>query len=508
MAPHADTDAQKTGSGVSTLNQPQELFIGGKYTASSDGATFAVRNPMSGKVIYECASATTDDYSAAINAAHETYQTWSRTSPSARRLIFLKAADILETYLATDGPEVLSAEVSATKAWVKVNILATAGIFRETAGLVTHIKGEIVPADRPGTTILVERQAVGVVFAISPWNAPVNLTARAIACPLICGNTVVLKPSEFSPKCQHLVVRALTAAGLPPGAFNFLPTSPQNAPAVTELAVKHPRVLRVNFTGSDRVGKIIAGWAASCVKQCVLELGGKAPVLVLEDADVEDAAEAVIFGALSNGGQICMSTERVFVHKSIAPAFKAALLKRVKAIKVGNHIDDADVSISGLFTPESAARVQQLLKQAVDEGAELLTGDLQVTGPNKTIVAPHILQGVTPEMDIFDKESFGPVFYLAEFDTDDEAVAMANNSQFSLAASVFSRDVMRALDVARQVRAGSCHVNGPTVYIEATLPNGGTGGSSGYGRFGGIAGVEVCLPFTSFTVHDLLLTLP
>ncbi|KAJ9157678.1 Aldehyde dehydrogenase [Pleurostoma richardsiae] len=445
---------------------------------------------MTGKVLYNCASATKDDYSAAIEAAHEAYQKWSKTSPSARRLVFLKAADILETYLTTDGPEVLSAEVSATKAWVKVNILATVGILRETAGLVTHIKGEIVPADRPGTTILVERHAVGVVLAISPWNAPVNLTARAIACPLVCGNTVVLKPSEFSPKSQHLVVRALTAAGLPAGCLNFLPTSPQQAPAVTELAVKHPKVLHVNFTGSDRVGRIIAGWAATCVKQCVLELGGKAPVLVLEDANVEDAAEAVIFGALSNSGQICMSTERVFVHKSIAPAFRKALLDRVGTLKVGNHLDDADVSISGLYTPESATRVLQLVKSAVDGGAKLLTGDLKISGPNKTVMAPHILEGVTPNMDVFHKESFGPILCLEEFDTDEEAIVMANNSEFSLAASVFSRDVMRALDVARQVRAGSCHVNGPTVYIEATLPNGGTGGSSGYGRFGGIAGVE------------------
>lgn len=302
---------------------------------------------------------------------------------------------------------------------------------------------------------------------------------------------MILKPSEFSPKSQHLVVRALAAAGLPAGCLNFLPTSPERAPAVTELAVKHPRVLRVNFTGSDRVGRIIAGWAATCLKQCVLELGGKAPVIVLEDANIEDAVEAVVFGALSNSGQICMSTERVIIHKNIAEEFKSALLTRVKALKTGNHINDSEVSISGLYVPQSAVRVLDLVQKAVDGGARLLAGDLSVSGPNKTIMAPHILDNVTPDMDVFHQESFGPILCLFEFETDDEAIASANNSEFSLCASVFSKDVMRALDVARQVRAGSCHVNGPTVYIEATLPNGGTGGSSGYGRFGGIAGVEV-----------------
>lgn len=324
------------------------------------------------------------------------------------------------------------------------------------------------------------------------------MTARAIACPLICGNTVILKPSEFSPKSQHLVVRALTAAGLPAGCLNFLPASPERAPAVTELAVKHPKVLRVNFTGSDRVGRIIAGWAATCLKQCVLELGGKAPVIVLDDANIDDAVEAIVFGALSNSGQICMSTERAIVHKSVVGDFKAALLKRVKSLKTGNHIEDSEISISGLYAPQSALRVLKLLKKAVDGGAKLLAGDLSISGPNNTILAPHILENVTPDMDVFHKESFGPILCLFEFETDDEAIASANNSEFSLCASVFSKDVMRALDVARQVRAGSCHVNGPTVYIEATLPNGGTGGSSGYGRFGGIAGVEVRILF----MHD------
>jgi benzaldehyde dehydrogenase (NAD) len=213
-------------------------------------------------------------------------------------------------------------------------------------------------------------------------------------------------------------------------------------------------------------------------------------VIVLEDANIEDAVEAVVFGGLSNAGQVCMSTERVFVHKSAAEVFKSKLLERVKSLKVGNPAEEEGVSISGLYSPASAQRVVGLISDAISGGATLLCGDLEISGPNNTILAPHILEGVTTSMDIFHKESFGPCLCLGQFSTDEEAIELANDSEFSLCASVFSRDVMRALDMAREVRAGSCHVNGPTVYIEATLPNGGTGGASGYGRFGGMAGVE------------------
>ncbi|KAF2452664.1 Aldehyde/histidinol dehydrogenase [Lineolata rhizophorae] len=481
-----------TQASPTSLSDEQLLFIDGEYTKSSKGSTFPVKNPMTGEQLYQSAAAGKADYEIAIQNAHEAFKSWSSTPPSARRLIFLKAADILESYLKQDAPEILSAEVSAVPSWVKVNVLATAGILRETAGLVTHIKGEIVPADRPGTTIMVLREAVGVVFAMSPWNAPVNLTARAIATPLICGNTVILKPSEFSPKSQHLVVRALRVAGLPKGCLNFLPTSPADAPATTEFAIKHPLVRRVNFTGSSRVGRIIAGHAASVLKQCVLELGGKAPALVLRDATIPDAVDAIVFGALSNSGQICMSTERVIVDQAIKDEFISYLLERVAKVRYGNLLDPAmaDVSMSGLFCAASTERVIELCRDAISQGAKLLAGDLEARGPQGTILSPIVLDGVTRDMAVFRDETFGPVMCLCAADGDDHAVAVANDSEYSLCASVFSADVMRALAVARRVRAGSCHVNGPTVYIEATLPNGGTGGASGYGRFGGIAGVE------------------
>ncbi|KAK8108218.1 aldehyde dehydrogenase [Apiospora kogelbergensis] len=458
------------------LHEPQQLFIGGSCSDSADGSTFPVVNPMTGDTLYDCASATIDDCSRAIESASAAFETWSRSSPSSRRLIFLRAADIIEQYIHQDAPAILSSEVSATKGWVRVNILGTAGTFREVASMATHIKGEIIPSDRPGTTILVEREPMGVVFAMSPWNAPVNLTARAICMPLMCGNTVLLKPSEFSPKSQHLVVRALQEAGLPAGCLHFLPVSPATTPAVTEHIVKHPAVRHVNFTGSDRVGKIIAGLAASCLKPCVLELGGKAPLIILEDAILDDAVEAVAFGALANAGQICMSTERVIVHADVAAAFKERLLRRFRAVKVGDHTQDDAVSVSGLFSCVHAQRVKGMLEGARAAGARVLLGDMALAGPRHTILGPHVLDGVTPDMDIFRRESFGPLVCLTEFrGGDDEAVRLANASEYSLSGAVFSRDAMRALAVARRVRTGACHVNGATIFFEPTVPNGGMG---------------------------------
>ncbi|OJJ47857.1 hypothetical protein ASPZODRAFT_63812 [Penicilliopsis zonata CBS 506.65] len=473
-----------------SLHSPLSLHINGAEVPSTTGETFTVFNPMTGQPLFECASAGVDDYAAAIGHAQKAFQSWSATPPSIRRNIFLRAADILTSYLETDAPEILANEVSAVKSMVRLNVLASAAMLRESAGLVTHIKGEIVPADRLGTTIMVMREAVGVVFAISPWNMPVNLTVRAIATPLICGNTVILKPSEYSPKSQHLVVRALKEAGLPAGCLNFLPSSPGNAPTVTEFAVKHRLVRRVNFTGSDRVGKIIAGWASTCVKQCLLELGGKAPALVLEDADLDDAVEAVLFGGLANSGQICMSTERVIVHSAIADAFVELLLRRVAQIKVGNHLEDPSVSLSGLYCAAAPKRILDLIASAEASGATLLHGDRQVSGPNGTILQPHILDRVAPSMAIFREETFGPVLCLTRAASTAEAIDIANDSEYTLCASVFTRDALAGMEIAAKVRAGSCHVNGPTVYIEPTLPNGGTGGRSGYGRFGGMAGVE------------------
>lgn len=474
-------------------SDPVLLSIDGKNVTTKEGKFFTVMNPMTGEKLYTPAAATIPDYQLAIEGAQAALENWSFKSATTRRNILLKAAELIESEkYVYEATQLMSREVSAPRGWCTTNIKGTASMLREAASLATHIRGEVVPVEKPGATGFVERRPVGVVFAISPWNAPMILTARAVGVPLICGNTVVLKPSEYSPMSQYLVVRVLAEAGLPPGCLQFLPTSTKDAPAVTEFAIKHPYVRKINFTGSDRVGRIIAGIAATQLKQCVLELGGKAPVLVLDDADVPKAVEAVVYGAFVFNGQVCMSTERVIVHRSIYEEFRSLLLQRVGQLRCGNHLEEgsSDVSITGLFTPASVERVLELIRDAISSGAKLIAGDQSISGPNRTIMRPHVLEDVTPAMAIFQQETFAPVLTLSASDTDDEAVLLANNSDYSMVASVFSRDTMRALRVARRVRTGSCHINSPTVYMESTLPQGGVGGGSGYGRFGGMAGVE------------------
>ncbi|KAK8093189.1 putative bifunctional purine biosynthetic protein [Apiospora kogelbergensis] len=286
-----------------------------------------------------------------------------------------------------------------------------------------------------------------------------RFVARAVCIPLMCGNTILLKPSEFSPKSQHLVVRALREAGLPAGCLNYLPVSPAQTPA------------------------------ASCLKPCVLELGGKVPLVILDDAVLDDAVEAVAFGALANAGQIYMSTERVIVHADVAPVFKERLLRRFQTVKVDDHTQDDAVPISGMFSPVHAQRVKDMLEAARSAGAQVLMGDLSLTGPRDTIMGPHIVDGVTLDIEIFRRESFGPLVCLTEFrGGDDEAVQLANASEYSLSGAVLSRDVMRALAVARRMRTGACHVNGATIFFEPTVPNGRTGVVLGMAALGGRPG--------------------
>jgi acyl-CoA reductase-like NAD-dependent aldehyde dehydrogenase len=289
--------------GISNGYSNIALLINGKDVQAD--STFPVKNPLTQETIYTCSSASVDDARQAVEAAEAAFISWRKTAPSQRRMIFMKAAEILLSKAPT-AHELMSKEVAAAALWRNANLFGAANFIREAAAVVTQVKGEILPTDRPGTTTYVYREPVGVVFSIVPWNAPLNLALRAICLPIACGNTVVLKPSEYTPASQRLVVQAFAEAGLPPGVLNFLPTSASDAASVTESIVRAKEVRRVNFTGSTRVGKIIARWAAEELKPCIFELGGKASVIVMEDAKIDEAVKAVVFGGMMNSGQLCM----------------------------------------------------------------------------------------------------------------------------------------------------------------------------------------------------------
>ncbi|WP_010141857.1 aldehyde dehydrogenase [Oceanicola sp. S124] len=472
-----------------------DLYIGGAHKPASNGARFERTNPVTGKAVTSAAAATTDDAMAAVDAAAAAFPAWSQTSPAERRGYLLKAAERLREA----GPEIIRAmqeEIGATEAWAGFNVHLASEMLVEAAGLTTQIKGEIIPSNRPGSTAMAVRQPVGVVLSIAPWNAPVILGTRAIATPLACGNTVVMKTSELCPRVHALMLEAIAGAGMPEGVLNAVSNAPEDAPKIVETLIAQPAVRRINFTGSTRVGRIIAETAARHLKPALLELGGKAPLIVLDDADIEATVSAAAFGAYMNQGQICMSTERIIVMDEIADRFVEAFGAKVATLTAGDPREAAQ-PLGSLVNAEAAGRVKSLVEDALAKGARLVAGG----GGSGTMLDATAIDGVTPSMRLYAEESFGPVVSIIRVGSIDEAVSVANESEFGLSAAVFGRDQARALSVARRIESGICHVNGPTVHDEAQMPFGGVK-DSGYGRFGGTQGINEFTELRWITMQD------
>jgi acyl-CoA reductase-like NAD-dependent aldehyde dehydrogenase len=403
--------------------------------------------------------------------------------PAARRDLLNKAADLIGAAGGKFAP-VMAAETGSTAMWAGFNCMLASGMVREAAAMTTQISGEVIPSNIPGSLAMGYRQPVGVVAGIAPWNAPVILGVRAIAMPLACGNTVVLKASEMCPGTHRLIGELFREAGFPPGVVNVVTNAPNDAGEVVEALIAHPAVRRVNFTGSSRVGKIIARKCAEYLKPVLLELGGKSPLVILDDADLDEAVNAAAFGAFANQGQICMSTERIVVDEKVADAFVAKFAAKAKSLSLGDPREGK--AILGSVVDQSAAeRVTSLVLDAVAKGARLAAGG-EIRG---TLIGAHVLDHVTPAMRIYDEESFGPVTTVVRAKGEDEAVRIANDTPYGLSSAVFSRDVTRAFAVARRLETGICHINGPTVHDEAQMPFGGVK-DSGYGRFGGKAAIN------------------
>lgn len=459
------------------------MLINGEACPSRQGATFTRRNPLDGGVATTAPAATADDAVAAVDAAAAAFVGWSSTGPGERRSLLTKAAHALEAR-AGDFAATMAAETGASGLWAGFNVHLAAGMLLEAAALTTQINGEVIPSDVPGSLAMAIRQPAGVVLGIAPWNAPVILGVRAIAVPLACGNTVVLKGSELSPATHGLIVQALQEAGLPKGVVNFVTNAPEDAATVVEAMIAHPAVRRVNFTGSTHVGRIIAGTCAKYLKPAVLELGGKAPLLVLDDADLDAAVNATAFGAFANSGQICMSTERIVVDQRVADDFVSRLAAKAKALPLGDP-RNGPVVLGSVVDQSTVDRCNGLIDDALAKGATLVCGGKA----DSTLLPATLLDHVTPAMKVYFDESFGPVKAIVRVDGEDAAVACANDSPYGLSAAVFTRDTARGWRVAQRIESGICHVNGPTVHDEAQMPFGGVKGS-GYGRFGGRAGVE------------------
>ncbi|WP_030485618.1 aldehyde dehydrogenase [Nocardioides aequoreus] len=464
------------------MSHQVHLSVGGSDRPATSGATFVRRSPVSGEVVTEAAAGSVDDAVAAVEAAAAAFPAWAATSPAERRALLLRAADALRGRT-DDIVAAVTAETGATGAWGGFNVGLAAGVLTEAAALTTQVCGETLPSDVPGSLAMAVRQPAGVVLGMAPWNAPVILGVRALATPLAVGNTVVFKASEKCPRVHRLIVEALLEAGLPEGVVNFVSHAPDDAAEVVEAMIAHPAVRRVNFTGSTPVGRIIGRLCGEHLTPCVLELGGKAPFVVLDDADVAAAVEAAAFGAFANSGQICMSTERIIVDEAVADDFVARLASKVSSLPVGDP--SGHVVLGSVVDQDTVDRCHELLDDAVQRGATVVSGGRA----ESTLMPATLLDGVTREMRIWREESFGPVKPIMRVRGVEEAVAAANDTDFGLSAAVFGGDAARALDVAHRIESGICHVNGPTVHDEAQMPFGGVK-DSGWGRFGGLAGVH------------------
>lgn len=470
------------------------LLIGGEARAASTGRTYERVDPFTGTVASVAAAATASDALAAVAAADAAFPAWSAKGPNERRKHLLNAADIMEAR-SHEFVEAAVAETGCTRAWAGFNVIVAAKMLREAASMTTQIKGEVIPSDKPGMLSTALRQPAGVCLGIAPWNAAVILGTRAIAMPLACGNAVILKASEMCPATHRLIGEVLLEAGVPGGVVNVVTNAPEDAASVVEALVGAAAVKRVNFTGSTRVGRRIAELCAKQLKPVLLELGGKAPLIVLQDADLDGAVNAASFGAFLNQGQICMSTERLIVHETIADLFVEKLASKIKSLPAGNPREA--VVLGALISHEAAARMDDLISDAISKGAVLCAGGKR----DGAVVEATLLDRVTPEMRVYQEESFGPVKPVVRVKSDEEALQVANDTEYGLSAGLFTRDLQKALALAARIQSGICHINGPTVSDEPQMPFGGMK-ASGYGRFGGQAAIAEFTDLRWVTVED------
>ncbi|USP77974.1 salicylaldehyde dehydrogenase [Curvularia clavata] len=431
---------------VNTLkNVP--LLINGREVCTD--ITIPVTSPSSHKLIWHASSASLEEVKAAVEAAHTAFPAWSRMKAATKRAIFMKAADAVE-FRSQELGTYMEMEIGCLPSFSKAMLKSTSELLRDVAGRINTIVGCIPPTVEEDTSAIVVKEPFGVVLGIAPWNAPYILGLRAILYPLAGGNTCILKGSELCPRSWWALGDVLTKAGLPKGVLNILVHRTEDAAQVTKALIESPEVKKINFTGSTSVGRIIASQAGQNLKPVLLELGGKASAIVLEDANLKDAALQCVIGAFLHAGQICMSSEKILVHKNVKSQFLEVLKATTEAI-FGPQTGPPLVAVA----PTAIERARQLIDEAVLKGASLIYGDNNKTELHPetgklsaTRIRPIIVEGVTRSMNLYFTETFSPSVSVIEISSDEEAIAIANDTDYGLTASVFTRDLFRGLRIA------------------------------------------------------------
>lgn len=476
-----DSTENPMKTGVEALEPPSTipLWLNGNQVATD--TVFNVISPLSGQTIWKAASASEDDAVKAIEAAHAAFPGWRKAKAAEKRRIFLRAHDLLIEHEAR-SKYLSNRETAAPEGQNDFEYGLAKDLCIEMASLAGRVEGSVPETREADRSALVTREPYGVVLGIAPWNAPHILGLRACIIPLIAGNTVVLKGSELAPATVWHFVSILHRAGLPPGCLNTLYHRPADAARITERLIVHPLIRKVGFTGSTMVGSIIAGLCGKYLKPCVMELGGKAPAIVCQDADLALGAQECALGAFLHAGQICMSTERIIVHRKVAAQFESELIKAV------DNIFGPSTPPQILVQKQTVAKNKALAQQALLQGARVIYGDSDANEALPTAMRPLIVSDVDRSMNIYHTESFGPTVSIILVDNDEEALAIANDTEYGLSAAVFTEDLRRGLKLAGAIETGAVHINSMSVHDEASLPHGGWK-SSGFGRNNSEAGL-------------------
>ncbi|KAF4768822.1 hypothetical protein N7455_008845 [Penicillium solitum] len=479
---------------IQTTDVTVPLLINGHEETTPK--TFPVTSPYTNTTIWTASAATPQDAIRAVEAADAAFPSWSQTKPTVRRDILFKAADILEASLEANAEymrQEMGADVGASAGFV---VPLAVRMLREVASRTTSICGSVPVVETEGQSAMVFKEAMGVILGIVPWNAPYVFGIRSAACALAAGNTTVLKSSELTPRCYWAIGRAFEDAGLPAGCLNIIHCAPQDAPEVVNAMIEHEAVRKINFTGSTAVGRKIARACGQNLKPCLMELGGKNSSIVCQDADLQTAVQGVLAGAFLNSGQICMATDRILVHTSILPSFTEALQKALAAGAAASALPPT------LVNTASKTRVEALIANAVSAGAHFISGSADSVPTDSGVrMAPAVLGGVKEDMALWQEESFASVAACMPFDSEDEAIRLANGSGYGLSASVFTEDLRRGLAMARRIQSGAVHINSMTIHDEPALPHGGVK-NSGWGRFNTDEGLNEFLVTKSVTWMD------
>jgi succinate-semialdehyde dehydrogenase/glutarate-semialdehyde dehydrogenase len=462
------------------------IFSGGIWSAAASGEFFDVRDPATGEVIARVADGGWQDAQAAIAAAERAFPAWSGETAYRRSEILYRAWEILNDR-AEQLARILTSEQGKPLKAARNEVKYAADFLIWFAEEAKRNYGRTIPAPRGDQRFIVQHQPIGVVGAITPWNYPISMITRKVAPAIAAGCTIVLKPAEDTPLCAIEVFRILEEAGLPAGVANLV-TARQGKPIGDEF-LENPAVGKITFTGSTAVGKMLARGVADQMKRVSLELGGHAPFLVFADADPARAATGASLVKFLNTGQACISPNRIFVHKSIREPFVDALTTRVAKMKAGIGFDDS-VTIGPLINDAAMAKMEAQVADAVAKGATVVTGGERLRGPGLDgglFFAPTVLAGITPDMRIYREETFGPIAAILEFEDEQEAVAMANDTRYGLASYIYTQNLSRALRVAEALKFGMVGINdiNPTA---AAAPFGGVK-ESGLGREGAQEGL-------------------